>query len=322
MKKIISMILIVCIFISTTSNVFGVSPYEDSLKMDNDKIITMAKDKEVEYFTINDSINNTEQVIQDEFIKANLIQSSVNDLQKLAQRASNDIEAMNVYNELIERIKNSEMQSSAIIDTYFTHYSTSISGTSIDVYYRVKALVPSGASLYVGYEYPSITRTSGSSISLMGKSVGTYHAYFTSKGLRCYSRTYASFLAGSYSEKEIYDTYLAFNTSPSYAYHTVTSAEATINKVTLTAATLYTTLTFPPGSAAAWTSIIVSGVSIGTIWSTAPGLNANQYIELYTYYSGGRMYQRIKIWHNKTAYNNDYGNPMYSNTSSASSPAF
>lgn len=299
MKKIISMILIVCIFVSTTSNVFGVSPYEDSFKM-----------------------NNTVQVIQDEFIKANLEQSSVTDLQKLAQRASNDTEAMIVYNELKERVKNSQVQSSVIIDTYFTHYSTSISGTSIDVYYRVIALVPSGASLYVGYEYPSITRTSGSSISLMGKSVGTYHAYFTSKGLRCYSQTYASFLAGSYSEKKAYSTYLAFNTSSGYGYHTVTSAEATVKKLSLTAAGIFTTLSFPSGSAARWTSLIIAGVNIGAIWSTVPGLTANQYIEMYTYYSGGQMYQRIRMWHNYTAYKNDYGNPMYSSTSSASLPGF
>lgn len=260
--------------------------------------------------------------IQDKFSKATLEQSSVSDLQNLAQRATNDIEATAVYNELVERVKNSQVKSSVLIDTYFTHYSTSTSGTSIDVYYRVKALVPSGASLNVGYEYPSSTRTSGSSISLRGKSVGTYHAYFTSKGLRCYSRTYASFLAGSLSEKKTYSTYLAFSTSSGYARRAVTSAEATANKIALTAAGVYTTLNFPAGSTARWVSLIISGVSIGAIWSTTPGLTTGQYIELYTYYSSGKMYQRVKMWHNYTAYKNDYSNPLYSRTSSASLPGF
>lgn len=57
---------------------------------------------------------------QDEFSKANLEQSSVSDLQNLAQRVSNDTEATVVYNELKERVKNSQVQSSVLIETYFT----------------------------------------------------------------------------------------------------------------------------------------------------------------------------------------------------------
>lgn len=259
---------------------------------------------------------------QNDFSKAKLEQSTVSDLQELAQKASNDTEATAVYNELLERVENTQLRSSVIIDTYITHYSTTINGLSIDIYYRVKALVPTGATLRLGYEYPASTRTNGSSIYVGGKPVGTYHAYFTSKGLRCASRTYASFMANNYSEKAVYRTFYAFNSSPSNTYHTVTAAEAAANLVVLTAATLYTKIEFPPGSIAYWVAEIVGGLFIMANFSTYPKLVPGQYIKLYTSYSGGRMYQKIMIWHNYTAFQNNPNNPMYQYESSAMLPGF
>ena len=259
---------------------------------------------------------------QTDFSKAKLEQSTISELQELAQRATNDIEATAVYNELLDRIENSQVRSSFVIDTYITYYSTTVSGRSIDIYYRIKALVPSGATLELGYEYPASTRTYGSSIFVSGKPVGSYHAFFASKGLRCASRTYASFTARNYSEKAAYRTFYAFDTSSRYTYHTVTAAEVRTNQIVLTAATLYTDLYFPIGKAAKWVARIVSGLTITSIWSASPGISTGQFIQLYTYFSGGRMYQRVSIWHNYLAYQQGPNNPMYRSTSSAKLPGF
>jgi len=259
---------------------------------------------------------------KNEFSKTYLEQSPISVLQDIAQKATNDTEATAVYEELVNRVTNSQATSLSLIDTYFTHYYTITIGTSIYVYYRIKALVPSGAFLRVGYEYPASTRTSGGSISLSSKPTGTHQTVFSSKGLRCYSRTYASFSAYSYSEKKVYSTYLAFNTDSGNTYHTVTSADAIANKITLTAMGVFTTLSFPKGSYAYWSALIVSGLSISAIWDSSPGFSAGQYIELHTYYSSGRMYQRVKMWHNYMAYLYSYSNPTFDSISSVALPGF
>lgn len=105
----------------------------------------------------------------DEYSKSNLSASAILDLQSLAKTATTDDEATAVYNELIKRAQKNEILASQVIDTYLTHYSTTVNGKSIDIHYKLKARVPSGAALSLGYEYPAVTRTSGSSISLSGK---------------------------------------------------------------------------------------------------------------------------------------------------------
>jgi hypothetical protein len=261
------------------------------------------------------------QVTRNEFMKTNLEQSSVSDLQNLAQSASNDAEATAVYNELKGRIDNSQVQSSIMIDTYLTHTLTAVNKTSITVHYRINALVPSGAFLYLGYEYPAITRTSGSFISLNGKAVGSYQASFTSKGIISQSRTYASFSAHSYSEKKTYSTYLAFNTSSSLTHHLVTPAEIVAGKIVLTIAAVSVSIILDKYQLR-WLARIVLGVEIFGIWSGPIELEANNYIEIFTYYSGGRMHRTIKIWSNYGSFIGAYNNPAYYGTSSASLPGF
>jgi hypothetical protein len=268
-----------------------------------------------------DSMDKATQVTRNEFMKTNLEQSSVSGLQNLAQSASNDAEATAVYNELKDRIDNSQVQSSIMIDTYFTHTSTIVNKTSITVHYRINALVPSGAFLYLGYEYPAITRTSGSFISLNGKAVGSYQASFTSKGLISQSRTYASFSAHSYSEKKTYSTYLAFNTSSSLTHHLVTPSEIVAGKIALTIATVSTFIVLAKLKLL-WVAGIVLGVDITGIWASPPELEAYNYIEIFTYYSGVRMYRTIKIWSNYGSFINAYNFPAYYGSSSASLPGF
>jgi hypothetical protein len=268
-----------------------------------------------------DSMDKATQVTRNEFMKTNLEQSSVSGLQNLAQSASNDAEATAVYNELKDRIDNSQVQSSIMIDTYFTHTSTIVNKTSITVHYRINALVPSGAFLYLGYEYPAITRTSGSFISLNGKAVGSYQASFTSKGLISQSRTYASFSAHSYSEKKTFSPYLAFNTSSNLTHHLVTPSEIVAGKIALTIATVSTFIVLAKLKLL-WVAGIVLGVDITGIWASPPELEAYNYIEIFTYYSGVRMYRTIKIWSNYGSFINAYNFPAYYGSSSASLPGF
>lgn len=257
-----------------------------------------------------------------DFSKEKLEQSTVCDLQDLAQRASNDTEATAVYNELLDRVEKSQLQSSVVIDTYLTYYSTITNGTSIEIHYGIKALVPTGATLSLGYEYPASTRTYGSSIYVGGKSVGTYHAYFTSKCLRCASRTYASFVARNYSEKAVYRTFYAFDTSTRYTYHTVTSSEAAIDKIVLIAAGLSTTLIFSAGKVGKWIATIVAGLDIASTLSSFPGISTGQYIEVRTHFIANKIYQRVSIWHNYLAYQQGPDNPLYRSASSAVLPGF
>lgn len=59
-----------------------------------------------------------------------------------------------------------------IIDSYVDVTSCSVSPTTVSFNYKVVSLVPSGASLKLGYEYPATTRISGGSFSV-GSSLGT-----------------------------------------------------------------------------------------------------------------------------------------------------
>ena len=118
-----------------------------------------------------------------------------------------------------------------------------------------------------------------------------------------------------YTEYKNYAAHLAFDISSSTTYHTVTTAEAVANCVILTVASLYTMVSWN-ATGLKWISTLIGALNTGAIWYSAPNLATEQYIKIHTYYSNGREYAEISIWHNYLAYCNDPTNPMYNNTSS------
>ncbi|MDD4541100.1 MAG: hypothetical protein PHR78_02890, partial [Eubacteriales bacterium] len=140
--------------------------------------------------------------------------------------------------------------------------------------------------------------------------------------LRCASGTYALFIAYNYSEKAVYKTFNAFDSTPSYTYHTVTAAEAAAGKIVLLAAGLFTMYDFPDEPVVKCIVTIVAGLDLVMSLSSFPGISKGQYTETYTYFIGDKIYQRLSIWHNYLAYQQGPNNPMYRSTSSASLPGF
>ena len=85
--------------------------------------------------------------------------------------------------------------------------------------------MPSGVAFTLGYEYPASTRTTGASISLVGKAKGSYTQEFTPKGLVCAFRSCAGFSAHGYNESKAGTTF--YPTVPRTTYdHVVTRLES------------------------------------------------------------------------------------------------
>lgn len=89
MKKTLSFLLMFIFLGNYLSPISASTSLEKSLEMNNDLIMTMDK---------------ATQVTRNDYMKTNLEQSSVSELQILEQSASNDVEATVVYNELKDRI--------------------------------------------------------------------------------------------------------------------------------------------------------------------------------------------------------------------------
>lgn len=168
------------------------------------------------------------------------------ELQEAVTLAETDEQATIIFNELI-RYYNGEktgLQTNAVtaasntIDNYLSFTSSYNSSTNkLTVSYTIKGVIPSGVAFTLGYEYPASTRTTGASISLVGKSKGSYTQVFTPKGLVCAFRSCAEFSAHGYNESKVGTTF--YPTLPYYdKYHTVTQAEYNAKKIIFTAGKL------------------------------------------------------------------------------------
>ena len=156
------------------------------------------------------------------------------ELQEAVTLAETEEQATIIFNELI-RYYNGEktgVQTNAVaaasntIDNYLSFTSSYNSSTNkLTVSYTIKGIMPSGVAFTLGYEYPASTRTTGASISLVGKAKGNYTQEFTPKGLVCAFRSCAGFSAHGYNESKAGTTF--YPTVPRTTYdHVVTRLES------------------------------------------------------------------------------------------------
>lgn len=120
-------------------------------------------------------------------------------------QARTQAEADAVFAELMARKESGEALR-GMIDSYVTANSTTMTSSAVTVNYTVNAIIPSGASLRVGYEYPAIVQTSGSFVSVE-RTTGTYTKTFNGPFLRCQLRTKFRFVARDYTENKVIRTY-------------------------------------------------------------------------------------------------------------------
>lgn len=250
---------------------------------------------------------------------------NVSELTTAARNARTDEEAQIVFDEFVSRTssvsdKSSSMYAprSAIIDAYLRVISCATSYRSIVLNYEVLAIVPSGAYLTIGYDYPEVTRTNGERITI-GSTKGTFTKTITTKGLMCGVRVNAKITARDFMDTKTIKNYMDAPSGRKTVYHTVTVGEAlgsfavsTIGGFALTAVLKDCKYTLVPIAAAACTYFL-DAATVVNINLGIPTPVAGQYYKVVTYYSNYKAYVETTIWNNKNAY--DVGaDPIYSGT--------
>lgn len=137
-----------------------------------------------------------------------------------------------------------------------------------------------------------------------------------------FSRTFASFRAGTLSDKKTYSTYLAFDQSFGSSVRVITQAEVIAEYILFGVTGLLVKYFIPARHATRWKTAI-GALEIGAQFiKKAPLKAAGQTYVVTVSYANNRMYQNLKIYHNYQAYIQSPNNPMYNNTSSVAIPGF
>ena len=251
---------------------------------------------------------------------------STTQLQKAAVNARTDAEATAIFQELLSRTSNSttldgrslsaSLTSSSLLSTYVRSNSVTTSSSSISVNYTVLAIIPSGASIYVGSIYPASTRTSGGS-SLSSRSKGTYTKSFSGPFLPCDIRVQFKMTASSYSETKPLKTYINLTGNSTKSFE-ITQSHVNANQINVNIAAI--ALIFA-GSGAASTLkwIVCSGLSLVISNPSGPAMAVGQYYRVTRTVSGSTLTISTKIW--TSIYNNGDA-PIGSSSCSFSIPTF
>ena len=123
------------------------------------------------------------------YTKDTIKQLSFDELQYASTVAETDEAATVIFDALVEKYASGTVNAAAkasLISNYFQFVKATKSGKNVTIRYRVKAKIP--AAIYLVYEFPSQTRTTGASVSLYGKKIGEYTQKFTVPTLMCQSR--------------------------------------------------------------------------------------------------------------------------------------
>lgn len=201
-------------------------------------------------------------------------------------QARTQAEADAVFEELMERQRAGEAIN-GMIDSYVTANSTTMSSSTVSVNDAVKAILPSGASLRVGYEYPAVTQTAGTFANIQN-TVGTHVKSFSGPFLSCQMRAKFTFSANSYSENKVLKTYM--NVRGGSSGRVVTSGEAAVGRIAANVAGCAITLLFPGLGTFA---ILGMSVPLGFF---LPSISEGQYIRISTSVSGNRLTTTVRIW--------------------------
>lgn len=236
---------------------------------------------------------------------------SLEELQYAATVAETDSEATVVFDALVDKyaVDSSKATSSgSLISGYVQSVSVSKSGQNVTVKYRIKAKIPSGASISLGYEFPSAVRTNGQYVSLSGKKIGEYTQKFAIPTLMCQSRISAKMTARDYKETKVFKTF-NYKSKVYTDYHTVTKAEAAGTAFVVAAAPYIICRLIPKANIAKIVGEVINvgaaTCSVVTAMNIKLGLPtpvAGQYYKTETWYADNRIYARIKVWDSKAAF--------------------
>ena len=201
-------------------------------------------------------------------------------------QARTQAEADAVFAELMARRAAGEPLR-GMIDNYVTANSTTMTSSTVTVNYTVKAILPSGASLRVGYEYPASVRVPGT-FAAVQSATGTYTKSFPGPFLSCQMRAVFKFSANSYSENKVLKTFM--NVRGGSAGRVVTAGDAAIGYIVLTITSIVVTLKFPGTLSTLYMGATVpAGLNLTS-------LSEGQYIRVATSVSGNKLTTTVRVY--------------------------
>lgn len=249
--------------------------------------------------------------VQEDLLAAVLQSKTTSELIDCIPQARTQAEADAVFAELMKRQRAGEA-ATGMIDNYVQVVSSSFNSSEATVTYRVVGILPSLASLSVGYEYPAAVHTSGSFVNVE-RTTGTYTKTFNGPFLRCQVRTKFRFIARNYTENKVIRTYT--NVGSGSSGRVITAGDVAVGNVAMTIAGVLISLMF--GGAE---SIINLGISIA-FDLTLNGYAAGQYLRTTTSVSGSQITVTIRQYASLEAYQAGSA-PLSTRSSSATIPSF
>ncbi len=289
MKRFIAMVLVFALCVSTQFDVYA---SEQKTGLSNFKKIKL-------------------QHLIDNITFADAEVLSLEELKYAATLAETDETATLIFNELVKRYSVMPLGTTSLADNYLKVTSITNSGRAYTVNYKITAKVPSGATLFLGYEFPSSTRTSGSSVNLSLKDVGTYSHTFNVLSLMCQFRIYGSMTARNYTGKSVFATFDFSSANREVDYHEITAAEVT-GYYLLYSVVPGIVLKMYPGSqilqfvgkAMSVGSTTVQVLSSYGMSFGVPAPVVGHYYKVETWYDTNKIYAHVTVWNTKAAYNN------------------
>lgn len=239
---------------------------------------------------------------------------TTSELMDCIPQARTQAEADAVFEELMERQRAGEAIN-GMIDSYVTANSTTMSSSTVSVNDTVKAILPSGASLRVGYEYPAVTQTAGTFANIQN-TVGTHVKSFSGPFLSCQMRAKFTFSANSYSENKVLKTYM--NVRGGTHAHVVTASDVSRRGWATTIAGLSLSFAVKASALGYYLPDIFDAVSNIGGW---PALAVGQYYRVTTSVSGSTLTITTRVWASKADYDGGASH-IASGTRSAAIPIF
>lgn len=178
--------------------------------------------------------------------------------------------------------------------------STTRSGNTVSIKYKIKEKVPTGASLVVGFSYPGCYRMSDVRTSV-GSKTGTYTAKLTSIS-NAIINVYVRFTAKNYTSSKSLKQFHTFSTATKY--HTVTQAQENLTTGITVAMGVGLTLYSPATSAGARVLKAAGvGFTVVTGFSYAPK-KGDYWVIKPSFDLAKRQYiTNVKIYKSKADYN-------------------
>lgn len=201
-----------------------------------------------------------------------------------------------------------------LIDGYVTANRTTMTSSTVSVNYTVKAIVPSGSTLRVGYEYPASTQTSGELVNIQN-SLGTYTKTFSGPFLPCQMRAKFNFIAGSYTENKVLKTRM--NISGGTGYKTITASDVNRHNFSVVIVGLVLQVVVAPTGA----NVIIDPLFTLAALSSWPALAVGQYYRITTSVSGSTLTVNMHVWPSKADYDAG-GSVIASGSRSVTIPTF